>query len=94
MDKIYLVVETYGFDGEDALTINAFKTKEKAKKYFDSFVNREKNTDEYKIAIAMDLENCNENCYIEENEDDEYYYCYNGHSFSETQIMIVEKDII
>lgn len=88
MENIYLVVEQYGYDGEDEYKTTCFSTKEKAKEFFDKRVDDEKTSSWIKDCINDPYSYCD---IVEE---DYYFHIYNDLSFDETTIYIVEKEIL
>lgn len=86
MNKVYLVCEEYGFDGETSTETSVCGTKEKARELFNSIVEREKTKSWVRDAYDSD--------YFDLQDEDEYFYCYDELNFDETAVYIVEKEIL
>lgn len=80
MNKVYIVVEEYYFDGTGT-NVEVFETLEKAKKVFNT-----------KVEFEMKNSWIDEYSDIEKNE--KYFHAYDPNDYYETTIYIEEKEIL
>ena len=98
MEKVYVVVEEYVFDGTE-INVTIFSTLEKAKEHFNKVVETEEKNSWIADLIneLADKENNgfdidNFDSYIEK--EDTYYHAYDNNDYYETTIYIEEKEIL
>ena len=80
MNKVYVVIEEYYFDGTET-HIEIFGTLAKAKKHFNKVVKREK--DKSWIDEYSEIES-----------EEKYFHAYDPNDYYETTIYIEEKEIL
>lgn len=82
MNKVYVVVEEYFFDGTET-EITIFDNFEKAKEHFDRVVIRERTNSWVKHLTEEEME-----------QEETYFHAYDNNDYYETTIYIVEKEIV
>ena len=86
MEKVYLVIGEYWFDGVES-EVEVFASKEDAKKYFKEKVEKEKKeswikhiSEGYMASIEFDLNNL-------------YFHAFGVNDYYETTIYVKEKEV-